>query len=329
MVASCSWAGSRIRLSDDPAIACYADGMLSIAPAQCHEREAAFRLAFQHLTFAEQTEKFHAANEMIQTGELSPDSVWLARDSIGLAGAMIVAPVPGGGAAVYPPQGRPSLHRPNEVLDPLVNAATAWLKQCGIRLAQTLLSSSEKKLAVPLERNGFAHITTLHYLRHFLDLSAEEIARNEKLEYRSVIDLPSNVVENVLLRTYVDSLDCPEVNLHRSAAQALAGHRGNSVLFTKNWWVAFADNEPVAVLLCNDMDDNTWDIAYLGVVSEARQQGFGRDLVQHALFEAKADDMLTVTLTVDERNTPARKLYRKMGFEPFDEKVVYLWTASA
>lgn len=301
--------------------------MLSISPAEPHEREAAFRLVFQHVPAGEQKLKLFAAADMIAHGELDPDSIWVARDSIGVAGAMIVAPVPGGGAAVHPPRGRPSLHRPAEILDPLVVAATAWLKARGIRLAQSLLTLAEDRDAAPLERSGFRRVTRLLYLRHFLDLSADEIARSESLEYRSVNSLPANVVENVALRTYAGSLDCPEVNEHRTAAEALAGHRGGQAINPGTWWVAFQQTEPVALLLCNDTGGHTWDIAYLGVAPEFRGQGLGRDLVNHALFEAKAEDILTVTLTVDERNHPARELYRKTGFEPYDEKVVYLWTS--
>ncbi len=303
--------------------------MLSISPAAVHEREAAYRLVFQHLGPDEAAEKKRHADEMILTGELVGDAIWLARDSIGPAAAMIAAPLAGNGAAIFPPQGRPSLHDPATVLDPLVRACTAWLRQRGVKLAQALLPTAELSFAAPLERNGFTRLSRLLYMRHFLDLSFEEIARVEQLEYRSVDEVPINVVENTLLRSYAGSMDCPELNELRSASDVLAGHRGSGNFDANCWWIAFAKDEPVAILLCNQTETDGWDIAYLGVAPEARGNGFGRDLLHHALFEAKADDMLTVTLTVDERNQPARALYRKAGFEPFDEKVVLLWTPGA
>src|SRR5262245_20732925 len=138
--------------------------MLSISPAAEHEREAAFRLAFQHLSAGEIAEKQRHAEELIIKGELEADSIWLARDSIGPAGAMIVAPLMGGGGAVFPPRGRPSLHHPNVVLDPLVQEATAWLRQRGVKVAQALLPMNELSAGAHLERNGFARITLLLYL---------------------------------------------------------------------------------------------------------------------------------------------------------------------
>ena len=67
-----------------------------------------------------------------------------------------------------------------------------------------------------------------------------------------------------------------------------------------------------------------WEVAYMGVVPEARRYGFGREMLLHALCEARAADAPTVTLSVDVRNQPAWKLYRSLGFEPYDQRVVYL-----
>jgi ribosomal protein S18 acetylase RimI-like enzyme len=62
----------------------------------------------------------------------------------------------------------------------------------------------------------------------------------------------------------------------------------------------------------------------MGVVPEARQQGFAREMLLRALFEARAADVLNVTLSVDGRNRPAWNLYRSIGFEPFDRREIYL-----
>jgi ribosomal protein S18 acetylase RimI-like enzyme len=62
----------------------------------------------------------------------------------------------------------------------------------------------------------------------------------------------------------------------------------------------------------------------MGVVPEARQQGFAREMLLRVLFEARAADVLNVTLSVDGRNRPAWNLYRSLGFEPFERREVYL-----
>jgi ribosomal-protein-alanine N-acetyltransferase len=63
------------------------------------------------------------------------------------------------------------------------------------------------------------------------------------------------------------------------------------------------------------------------VVPEARRRGVGRELVRKALFEAKAAGVPSVGLSVDDRNAPARELYRRLGFEPVERREVFLAVA--
>jgi ribosomal protein S18 acetylase RimI-like enzyme len=67
-----------------------------------------------------------------------------------------------------------------------------------------------------------------------------------------------------------------------------------------------------------------WDLAYVGVVPEARRRGFGRELVRKALIEAHQGDARQLTLSVDVRNHPAWDLYASLGFEPYEQREVYL-----
>ena len=50
-----------------------------------------------------------------------------------------------------------------------------------------------------------------------------------------------------------------------------------SVTSPQRWWLALDAGRPVGVLLLAEMPDvQGWDLSYLGVVPEARRQGFGR-----------------------------------------------------
>jgi ribosomal protein S18 acetylase RimI-like enzyme len=81
----------------------------------------------------------------------------------------------------------------------------------------------------------------------------------------------------------------------------------------------------VGVLLINPtLEGDGWEVAYVGVVPEARRRGFGRELMGKALFEAKAAGQPHVTLSVDARNRPARALYHHLGFEPLEVREVFL-----
>jgi ribosomal-protein-alanine N-acetyltransferase len=71
-------------------------------------------------------------------------------------------------------------------------------------------------------------------------------------------------------------------------------------------------------------ESGDWEVAYVGVVPEARRRGVGRELMLHALVEARAAGVARLTLSVDARNQPAWALYRGLGFDPYDRRAVFL-----
>jgi len=85
-----------------------------------------------------------------------------------------------------------------------------------------------------------------------------------------------------------------------------------------------------ALLVAATAEPPTWEVAYVGVVPEARRQGFGRELMLGVLLEARAAEVPELFLTVDGRNHPAWALYRSLGFSVFDKREVFLmvWDAA-
>jgi ribosomal protein S18 acetylase RimI-like enzyme len=104
----------------------------------------------------------------------------------------------------------------------------------------------------------------------------------------------------------------------------IAGHQADGC-DPERWWLARAGGEPVGVLLLNDGADGVgWEVVYVGVVVEARRRGVGREIMRKALFETKAAGVPHLALAVDARNRPARELYRRLGFEPYERREVFL-----
>jgi ribosomal protein S18 acetylase RimI-like enzyme len=62
----------------------------------------------------------------------------------------------------------------------------------------------------------------------------------------------------------------------------------------------------------------------MGIVPEARRQGFGSEMLHKALDQARAGGAERIHLCVDDRNLPAWGLYRRMGFELYERRVVFL-----
>ena len=78
------------------------------------------------------------------------------------------------------------------------------------------------------------------------------------------------------------------------------------------------------LILTEVSSSNTWDLTYLGVVASARGHGVGRTLTSKALRAAQASGAVQMTLTMDQRNEHARRLYSRFGFTAYDQRAVYL-----
>src|SRR5579884_263078 len=296
---------------------------VTIAAAEASELAPALRLVFQYLEAPLHQGRVANALELIRRGEFAAEGVRVARRGEALVGAMIGLPVPGAAALIWPPQAA----NPDEQIaleDALLDATIAWLRQGGTRLAQALLSARETDLAASLVRHGFQHITRLWYLRHQLRYSTGIRLGHDQLTYRTYARDTAAPFHETLLRTYEGTLDCPELNGVRSVDEIIAGHRNQGLFDPDRWWLALEDETPIGVLLLAEMpDQDSWDLAYLGVVPEARGRGLGRRLACKAIAEARQADTAELTLSVDARNRPAWDLYQSLGFEPFDQREVY------
>jgi mycothiol synthase len=297
---------------------------ITVEPAPPDERMTALGLVFQHLADDDRAGRVANALRLLREGELDPQGVLVARRAGELLGALVCLPVPGASALVWPPQALPGPLQ-SEVEDHLVGHATAWLRQRGARLGQCLLAPHEIAVAAPLERHGFTHVTALSYLRHSLDLPYSYLLVEDRLDYEVYQPANAGLFHETLLRTYQDTLDCPEVNGVRSLEQIIEGHRAQGQHDPQRWWLASAAGQPVGVLLLTAMREwQSWDVAYVGVVPEQRRRGWGRELMHKALCSAHATEAVQVTLSVDARNRPAWDLYVGLGFEPYDRREVYL-----
>jgi GNAT superfamily N-acetyltransferase len=121
--------------------------------------------------------------------------------------------------------------------------------------------------------------------------------------------------QDALERTYVQSLDCPELTGLRRTADVLAGHRAADVFDPALWWVAMHSQEPVGVILINRIpSEPALELVYMGVAQVARGTGVADALLGRAVVAASKVSATILALAVDERNTPARRMYTRWGF---------------
>jgi mycothiol synthase len=289
--------------------------------ARTEDWGTAFRLLFHYFPDEERERRCANALHLLQRGELDPHGIFILRGPSTLLGALVCLPVPGRSALLWPPG--VVAERREELEDALLRHATSWLRQRGVKLTQTLLAPEEAFLAAPLLRNGFAEVTRLWFMRHDLILPLHCLHLPARLDYQPFAG--DALFRRTLARTYEGTLDCPEINGVRGLDDILEGHRSQGAFDAERWWLARDGGEAVGVLLMTEMPDSgAWELAYMGVTPEARRRGVGREMLLHALCAARAADAPSVTLSVDARNEPAWKLYRSLGFDAYEERLVYL-----
>jgi mycothiol synthase len=303
-----------------------------IEPAHPSEWPAALEVVFRPIINKEERElRVNNAVQLIHRGELDAAGILVARSGEQVLGAMVCLPIPGASGLLWPPQAISSAQQ-MEIEDRLLQFAISWLRQRGTKLAQALLAPAERHLGKALKRNGLTHITNLWYLRHNLRSPARVPADRDALVFASYGHCDRDLFHQTLLRTYEGTSDCPEVNGVRTLEEVLAGHRAQGVHNPERWWLALAAGQPAGVLLLTEIPEwHGWDVSYLGIVPEARRRGLGRMLTHKAIDVTRAARGNQLTLAVDARNRAAWDLYAGMGFEPYDQREVYLvvWNQAA
>lgn len=300
----------------------------TVAPVAVDEYEAAARLLFAHDHAAEDSCNAARCRDLLAFGELNAEGLFAARDASNrLRGVMLVQPLLGGLGLAWPPRvaRTPDQHA---LEDQLVATACAWLRNRGVKVCQAFTADRDRLAMSPLERAGFRHITQVLHFRRPLDAQSTELLPPHSLGFRVYSPALHKRFQHTLLSTYEGSRDCPELNGSRSPDELLEAF-GNSGI--ARWFLVEADTTPIGVVLCDvGSEAGSIELAYLGLVPAARGRGFGDHLIRFVIREARSSGATTLTLSVDARNDPAVRLYRRHGFEDHDQHDVHLavWSDS-
>jgi ribosomal protein S18 acetylase RimI-like enzyme len=292
--------------------------MTCIEPLRPGDWIAVLQHALARVPEAQRDARVRHCLQLLETGVLDSRGVWIARRGGEIVGVQICAPLAGSACLFWLPAAD------DDCTDSLVQAGLDWARSIGCKLAQALAYPDELHFTEPLVRCGFRPITRMHQLGHDLEDVAEEILA--PLRYQSYRPSLHALFAATLERTYEGTLDCPELNGKRSIDEILAGHRGQGTFHPEFWWLAYDGAAPVGVvMLVEAPGDTSWELAYLGIVPESRGRRLGRALSLHALQALRAQPATRLLLAVDERNVPALRLYRSLGFVEFECNDVLLY----
>lgn len=85
--------------------------------------------------------------------------------------------------------------------------------------------------------------------------------------------------------------------------------------------VAMSNGSAVGLGFLGRRGDNTW-LTRLGIAPEGRQKGNGRRMMQGLISRSRSLEARAVILEVIKKNTPARHLFRALGFESIRDLLV-------
>jgi ribosomal protein S18 acetylase RimI-like enzyme len=236
---------------------------------------------------------------------------------IGLHAAVWVQLLPGRTAVVWTPAaGHPA--SPG-----LMRAAADYLDANDVVVAQILASPEAPTDQTMLAAGDFQQLANLIYLSvgpsHFPPVPPEG-----SLQFERCAERQPERLGKLLLRTYDDSLDCPALNGVRTPGDIVRGYAAQSAKDAQQWYfVRHNDQDVGTLILASHLQGGNWELVYMGIVPQARGQGFGWQILQCALWQAKSGHGQRMVLAVDEANVYALRTYRQAGFIVWDRRTVF------
>jgi mycothiol synthase len=263
-----------------------------------------------------------------QTNAVSLDGLWARLDPDGRIQATVLAvPSPGRTAMIFASHPRPG--GPTAGLAGLVDHACRQIAAGGVDLAQALLDPAESSDRSMFVEAGFAELAVLSYLERPLSRTnpppAPRWPTGVRVRVEPFREELLDVLATILERSYEQTLDCPGLHGLRRTTDIIAGHRATGAFDPRLWTLLWVDDEPGGAVLINPFPDHrTCELVYIGLAPFARGRGLGRQLLRHGLRRLQGRRERSITLAVDERNTPALALYDAEGFTPAVQRVALI-----
>lgn len=275
-------------------------------------------IAHAHVPAAQRIERIGHGLQMLQLGAIDPRGVFIARQAGGIVAVQVCVALGGASTLFWLPTTE------DGVADALVQAGLDWARSNGCKIAQALAGRGDEPLMGPLIRRGFLGVTRLRQMvRDLTDLPYSSL---ELLQFASYASVPPELFAATLNRTYEGTLDCPEMNDERTIDDVVAGHKAQGAFHPDMWWLAYHGADPIGVIMLSQMPNGwMWELAYLGITAEWRGRGFGRSMAVHAMQTLRERGAFRLVLAVDERNTPALRLYESLGFVETESNLALLY----
>ncbi len=205
----------------------------------------------------------------------------------------------------------------------LMEALAHFLEANSITLAQLLVGASGVVRPELLDAGEFQMLAKLAYLAADCCFFPPEQPMGQLTFHPDASADPHRLGE-LLLRTYEGSQDCPQLNGVRNTEDTLEGYREQGEFAPDRWFFVQQESRDVgALILTAHSNTGNWELVYMGLVPEARGNGYGQQILEFALWQAGVGGAERLVLAVDEANQYAREMYERAGFVAWDYRTVY------
>ena len=291
-----------------------------------------------------------AAIGLVLTGRANPDSpavrsfltfaqehqldlryLWWARERDRPTAGLVIIPGVGRTGMVFcsPPPGPHAA----DTLSQLVRHGLTDIDPQQINLVQALIDPGQPTRRQGLEDGGMAYLADLAYMKRTARRAqGPPVFRLDGQPLRLVHwnEQHRPLFKQAIQQSYIDTLDCPGLLGLRELDDVIAGHQATGRFDPQHWhvWVDAQDRPAAVLLLAASISSAGFELVYLGVSPHARRQGLARQMMELALdITARHSEPRTAAnlqLAVDDRNQPALRLYRSLGFHTGERKTALI-----
>ncbi len=297
---------------------------VSIVPAcDAPLRGPALTFLYHRLPRGERERQMAQTLVAVSRQELSLENLLVAIDGDRVVGAVLAVRRPGGAAFLWPP-----IVQQDESAQPV---ARALLEAVGRRVdeqeivfTQCLLDPADEWGQSVLAQGGVPRITDLILLSRPLP-GNELVAGAAELIPECYSEESHAEFARIVEHTYTGTLDCPALAQMRSGEQLLEAHRATGQFNPQFCRIYRTSGRDVGILLLAEHPDrDVWEVAYMGVVPEARGRGFGRAILAGGIDLVRSSGRATMEIAVDVANAPALRLYESLSFSEIRRYAVHL-----
>lgn len=207
----------------------------------------------------------------------------------------------------------------------LARQACAGQDPTHVGLIQAILDPGQRPEAAALTEAGFTPLAELIYMQRSTQGGSARLELPPGVEVHRWSAASRPIFTAGILASYEQTLDCPGLLGLRTIDDIIAGHMASGKFVPELWLALTHGDEPVAVMLINPLPQRqSAELVYLGLAPKWRGRGLGRRLLSFGLAQAAQRHAQTLSLAVDDSNTPAMRLYEAMGFVPTGRKLALI-----